>query len=93
MPFWTVFSTQSYVKTVSIQDLKQHLSALIDEAAQGETILITKHQRPVATLGSARNHQVATGKHFGKRSLTRLLRNATKGRYLDMLAEDRREDR
>lgn len=81
------------MKTVSIQDLKQRLSALIDEAAAGETFLITKHKQPVATLGSAALHQVATGKYFGKRKLTCLLRNATKGRYLEVLAEDRREDR
>lgn len=81
------------MKTVSIQDLKQHLSAVIEEAAAGETFVITKHQKPVATLGAAAPLQVTTGKHFGKRSLTRLLRNATKGRYLDVLLEDRREDR
>ena len=80
------------MQTVSIQDLKQRLSALVDQASAGETFLITKHQQPVATLGSAALHQVAVGKHFGKRSLSRLLRSATKGRYLAVLAEDRRED-
>lgn len=81
------------MKTVSIQDLKQRLSALIDEAAAGETIVITKHRQPVATLGAVAPSHVHTGKHFGRRSLTRLLRNATKGHYLQVLGEDRREDR
>lgn len=81
------------MKTVSIQDLKQRLSALIDEAAAGETIVITKHKQPVATLGAAGPNHVHTGKYFGKHSLTRLLRSATKGRYLEVLADDRSDDR
>jgi prevent-host-death family protein len=38
------------MKMVQIQELKQHLSELVDRAAGGEEVVITRHQRPVATL-------------------------------------------
>lgn len=38
------------MKTVGSYEAKTHLSRLLDEAAAGETIEITKHGRPVARL-------------------------------------------
>jgi len=38
------------VKEVGVLEAKTHLSALIDEAAAGEDIVITRHGRPVAKL-------------------------------------------
>lgn len=38
------------VKTVSIQEAKTHLSRLVEEAAAGEEIVVTKHGRPRARL-------------------------------------------
>lgn len=40
-------------KTVSLYDAKTHLSALVDEAADGVEITITKYGAPVATLRGA----------------------------------------
>jgi prevent-host-death family protein len=37
-------------KTVSLYDAKSQLSALVDEAAEGAVITITKHGRPLARL-------------------------------------------
>ena len=38
---------------ISIQDLKGQLSSTIAKAESGATILITRHNRPVATLSPA----------------------------------------
>lgn len=37
---------------VGIFDAKMHLSALVERASHGETIIITKHGHPMATLMS-----------------------------------------
>ena len=78
------------MKSVSIQDLKRHLLALIDEASSGVRILITRHKKPVAFLDSADRLHLHVGKHFGNARLVPLLRSATRGRYLDVLTDDRR---
>lgn len=80
------------MKTVSLQDLKRHLSALVTEAAKGETILITKHDKPIARLDAAGSQYLHVGDLVGTGGIKRLLRNATKGRYLDILLDDRRGD-
>ena len=38
------------MKTASISQTKNQLSALIDQVRQGDTIVITDHDRPVAKL-------------------------------------------
>ena len=38
------------MKTVGAYEAKTHLPRLLEEVAQGETITITKHGRPVAKL-------------------------------------------
>jgi prevent-host-death family protein len=38
------------MKTVNIHDAKTHLSALVEEAASGEEIIIAKAGKPVARL-------------------------------------------
>jgi len=78
------------MKKVSIQELKKNLSSLVDEAAAGRSILITRHRRPVAFLSSADLQHLHIGKRFGKAKLEPLLSRATRERYLVVLAEDRR---
>jgi len=41
------------VKTVGAYEAKTHLARLLEEVAKGETITITKHGVPVATLAPA----------------------------------------
>ena len=77
------------MKQVTIQELKSQLSALINEAAAGARILITKHRRPVACLTPAEDEHVRRGRRFGKGSLKPLLKKGTGGRYLQVLADDR----
>lgn len=38
------------MKTVNIHEAKTHLSRIVEEAAQGETVIIAKAGRPVAKL-------------------------------------------
>jgi len=38
------------VKTVNIHEAKTHLSRILEEAAQGETIIIAKAGKPMAKL-------------------------------------------
>jgi prevent-host-death family protein len=46
-------------KTVSLYDAKTNLSALVDEAAAGVEITITKHGKALASLKSARQTMVS----------------------------------
>jgi hypothetical protein len=78
------------MKTVSIDELKRNLAALVAAAEGGERILITRHRRPVASLSRANLEYVHVGTLAGRASLKPLLRAATRGAYLEVLAEDRR---
>src|SRR6266536_983645 len=78
------------MKTVSIDQLKRNLSAFIAEAAGGEHIVITRHRRPIVSLTRADLEHVHVGSRAGRGALRPLLKSATKGAYLDVLADDRR---
>lgn len=45
------------MKTVNIHEAKTHLSRLVDQAAQGEEIVIARAGRPVARLVSLAPHK------------------------------------
>src|SRR3990170_1818657 len=49
------------MKTVSIQDLKARLSAIVAQAEAGDTIVITRHHAPVAQVSPARMPDVHGG--------------------------------
>jgi prevent-host-death family protein len=49
--------TEGKVKTVGAYEAKTHLPRLLEEVAKGETITITKHGVPVATLVPAAQSQ------------------------------------
>jgi prevent-host-death family protein len=78
------------VKTVSISELKRSLSALLEEAAQGRRILITRRKNPIASLTSSDLEHLHVGPKAGKASLKPFLRRANQGKYLEFLADDRR---
>jgi prevent-host-death family protein len=40
-----------YMETVGIAELRQNLSRVLKRVAQGERIVVTDHNRPVAELG------------------------------------------
>jgi prevent-host-death family protein len=49
------------MKQISIQDLKAKLSGTVAEAESGQTIIITRHNAPVARLTPADPHHVHRG--------------------------------
>jgi prevent-host-death family protein len=77
------------MKRVSIQDLKAGLSAAVAAAEAGVTIVITRHNEPVAQLGPARPERVHRGARAGLGRIQPALNRGTKGRYLATLLEDR----
>ena len=77
------------MKQASIQDLKSGLSAFVADAESGETIVVTRHHRPVAQLGPARPESVHRGQRVGSGRIEPALKRSTKGRYLAILLEDR----
>jgi prevent-host-death family protein len=76
------------MKQISIQDLKARLSGAVAEAESGQTIVITRHNEPVAQLTPAGARHVHRGRSVGTR-LRPAIRSGTKGRYLAVLADDR----
>ena len=76
---------------MSLQELKRHLSRLVDRARAGERIVITRYRQPVAELGSPSTTGLRTGAAYGTGLDGPPLDKATGGRYLDVLEEDRRE--
>ena len=78
------------MKSVSIDELKRHLSRFVQQAAAGARITITKHGRPVASLAAADMEYVHVGSRFGRRGVTPLLKGPTQGSYLEVLEQDRR---
>ncbi len=82
------------VKRISIQDLKSGLSAVIAEAENGQTVLVTRHNRAVARLSPVSpGRGQGDGMPLGATALTPLLRKATGGRYLRVLKDDRSAER
>jgi prevent-host-death family protein len=77
------------MKQVSIQDLKARLSASVAEAEAGRTLVITRHNEPVAHLGPARAEQVHRGSRVGMGRVEPALKRGSKGRYLTVLQDDR----
>ena len=76
------------MKQISIQDLKAKLSAAISEAESGNTIVITRHNAPVAKLIPA-HQNVHRGKDLGKGGIKPALKRGANIPYLDVLLEDR----
>lgn len=77
------------MKRVSIQVLKARLSALVTAVEAGDTVLITRHNDPVARLSPARADSIHHGAAVGAGRLKPAIRRHTKGRYLTVLEDDR----
>lgn len=80
------------MKEVSIQTLKATLSSVIADAEAGATIQVTRHGDPVAVIGPPRVAHVHRGQRVGGGRLQPAISGrGTKGRYLEVLLDDRRE--
>jgi prevent-host-death family protein len=77
------------MKQLSIQDLKAQLSSAVAEAESGNTIVITRHNTPVAKLIPAEQH-IHRGKQLGK-GIRPAIKVKTRIPYLQVLNDDRGE--
>jgi len=77
------------MKQISIQDLKASWSAAVAEAEAGQTILITRHNEPVAKLMPAEPHSVHRGHNVGTIEIKPAIKRGTKIPFLDVLLDDR----
>ena len=77
------------MKQISIQDLKATLSAAVAEAEAGQTILITRHNEPVAKLTPAEPQSVHRGRNVGKMEIRPAIKRGTRIPFLDVLLDDR----
>ena len=81
------------MKQVSIQQLKNQLSALIEAASRGQTIVVTKHGRPVVQIAGVDTRGLHVGKYAHlPAKLLPPLKLDTKGEALRILLEDRRSE-
>lgn len=74
---------------ISIQDLKASLSAAVAEAESGATIVITRHNAPVAKLVPADPQHVHRGREAGTGGLKPAIKPGSSIPYLEALLEDR----
>lgn len=77
------------MKQISIQDLKAGLSSAVAEAESGETIVITRHNTPVAKLVPAALEHVHPGKDASREGIKPAIKRGAKIKFLDVLLEDR----
>ena len=77
------------MKQISIQDLKARLSLAISEAESGSTIVITRHNAPVAQLIPAHPQYLHRGKHSGKGGIKPAIKRGKRIPYLEILLDDR----
>ena len=59
------------------------------EAESGSTIVVTRHNEPVALVGPARTEHTHRGPHVGTGPIRPALKRGSRGRYLAILTEDR----
>jgi prevent-host-death family protein len=79
------------MKTVSIQELKRNLSGYIEQAASGESILVTRHRRTVAKLSPAELPHVRVGSKFGQLDLRPALSKPLPPAAWKLIEDDREE--
>jgi len=77
------------MRQISIQDLKAGLSTAVAEAESGETIVITRHNAPVAKLVPADPQHVHRSKDTSRGGIKPAIKRGARIRFLDVLLEDR----
>ena len=77
------------MKQVSLKTFKEGLSKWAEEAHSGITVEVTRYNSPFFRLGPVTEAGLHVGRRAGRAELTKLLKRASKGRYLKVLAEDR----
>jgi prevent-host-death family protein len=81
------------MRTIPVQELKQHLAACLERVGAGERLTITRRNRPVAELGPPTTPGVHVGARFGRGHLAPLDVALPEGAVERVLADDRGDDR
>lgn len=79
------------MKSVSINDLKRNLSGYLEQAVQGEPIVVTRHRRPWAKLSAADTNHVWVGSRIGKVELGPVLDEPLPASAWRLLDDDRED--
>lgn len=80
------------MKSVAIQDLKPRLSSVLADVESGETVVITRHGKPVARLAPVDPPYLHRGDRVGEPFPPAIPTGIGTKRILEVLLEDR-EDR
>ena len=78
------------MKVVPIKELKEKLAELSEIAAKGGKVKVTKYNKPYILLVAAEDlsQNLIIGSKVGT-ALKPIAKSGSKGRYLEILAEDR----
>lgn len=79
----------SCMKSVPLKELKENLASWAEEASKGETVQVTKYNRPYIVLSAGKTPGLYQGGKVGREVLRSVLKEATCGQWLRYLAEDR----
>lgn len=77
--------------TVSVEALKANFAHWASKAASGETVYVTRHNRPFVQLTACKEPSVHVGSRVGKGQLTPAVSKGTGGAWRRVLEQDRAE--
>lgn len=77
------------MKEVPLKELKSNLSFWAEKASKGDTLQITKYNRPYILVGPSRVGGLVVGERVGEPLPPPALKSASKGEWLRCLQEDR----
>ncbi|HBF13691.1 MAG TPA: hypothetical protein DDW49_09975 [Deltaproteobacteria bacterium] len=77
------------MKMVTLKQLKEDLSGWAEKAAKGESIQVTKYNKPYITLVRSNTQDLHIGSRYGKGTLKCVIKGGLGGLSLKYLSEDR----
>ncbi len=95
---WSIFRannrTEFRMSDITVQDLKQTLARVLARVGLGEWFTVLRHGKPVARLLPPAEPGVHSGDRFGsEHRIQSAGKRLSRGAFLAVLAEDRRETR
>jgi antitoxin (DNA-binding transcriptional repressor) of toxin-antitoxin stability system len=79
------------MENVPLNVLKKDLAYWTEQAAKGKVIQITKYNRPYVLLTKGQSAGLYIGKRYGRTDLSSPLKEASHGKWLQYLLEDRED--
>jgi antitoxin (DNA-binding transcriptional repressor) of toxin-antitoxin stability system len=77
------------MRRISIRELERRLANIVAEVEGGRSFLVTRGDRIVARLVPPTTAHLHVGSRYGTGELEPLLRGPTKGRFLEVIVDDR----